>query len=181
MRTRVLVLGIAVFAGVVGFSAARADCFFTRSPEGALLLSAGTKHFLEVEIPNGSRELQAVKQVCDATFRAVTCTAYALAQDEYIQGEHDGFGVTPTVNLGRDRARLAIGYLEPWIAQFAAENYEDDQGGVYASMDACQYNRSRIAIEAAEASHEVFLDQQRDRERAERMKNYSPNFHGLKH
>jgi hypothetical protein len=158
-----------------------ASCSYFRDGSGALYLGSGNGVALEIEVKDQGRTLEVLKQVCDATFRAIACKGFTLSQDEYILGEHDGFGMTPTVNLGRDRARLTIGYLDPWIAQFAAENYSDDQNGVYASIAACEYNRSRIASEVAERSHEVFLDQERERARSDRMRNYSTNFHGLKH
>lgn len=178
MKNQILAMSWVMVLGLTGMSSAKSECRFARNAEGALVLAAGAEHALEIEIPQGSQELQVVKQVCDSTYRAIRCTRYTLAQDEYIHGEHDGFGVTPTVNLGRERARLTIGQLEPWIAQFAAENYEDDQGGVYTSVEACEYHRARISIEVSERSHEIFVEQHRANERA---KNYPTNFHGLKH
>jgi hypothetical protein len=174
-----LILAVLVVASVP--LSAWSSCNYFRDGSGALYLGSGNGMRLEIEVKNQGKTLEVLKQVCDATFQAIACKGFTLSQDEYIHGEHDGFGMTPTVNLGRDRARLTIGYLDPWIAQFAAENYEDDQNGVYASIAACEYHRSRIAIEAAERSHDVFVDQEREKARSDWMKNYSPNFHGLKH
>jgi hypothetical protein len=167
--------------GILSPSLVHAGCGYFRDPEGQLRLGAGNERDFKILIRDSGNSHQVVKQVCDATFDAISCKTLTSGRDEYIQGEHDGFGMTPTVFLGSERVQLTIGRLDPWIAQFAAENYEDDQHGVYGSLGACEYHRSRIAVEAAERSHDVFLDQQRERERAERMRNYPTNFHGLKH
>ena len=160
-------------------AAANAGCVYYRDGNGVLFLGAGNGKKLEIEVADQGRTLQVIKQVCDATFSAITCKAFTLPEDEIIHGEHDGFGMTPSVNLGRDRARLTIGHLDAWIAQFATENYEDDQDGVYSSVGACEHHRSRIAVEVAERSHDVFLHQEREGARSE--KKYPTNFHGLKH
>ncbi|MBU6154054.1 MAG: hypothetical protein KGP28_07105 [Bdellovibrionales bacterium] len=175
MKIGFLVLLSGFFCSVQSLAA----CSYFLADGGELHLAAGHGKILEIELADRDHSIQVIKEVCDSALQAIKCTSFQLAEDEYIYGEHDGFGVTPTVNLGRDRARLTIGYLDPWIAQFAAENYEDDQNGVYSSVAACEHNRSRIAIEVAERSHEVFLDQEREKARSNR--NYPTNFHGLKH
>jgi protein-arginine kinase activator protein McsA len=80
---------------------------------------------------------------------------------------------SPRVNLGRDRAELTIGVLPSWIMQFAQQNYRKDQGGIYHSVAACEYNRSRIAIEVAERLQDVIEDKEDEEAARARQKHFN--------
>jgi hypothetical protein len=133
---------------------------FTKS-NGEVLLNAGNQRFLEIEIARTQEHYRLMAQICSEVRAAISCRGYELPRDEYLVDHYDGSAHTPPINMGRNRAMLTIGILPSWIMQFAKENYRKDQSGVYYSVEACESNRSRIAIEVATRSHDVIQDQER--------------------
>jgi|GEM_PF-6223725 len=156
------------------------QCSLSVNGKGKMILSAGLERTLEVEVQRTPENLRLLNQICNEVHAATHCRGYTLARDEWERMAGDPKPIY--VNMGRERAELTIGALPSWIAQFATQNYSKDQNGTYYSTQACESNRSRIAIEVAERAHEVIEDREADeaaRERAERFQEYEQNANHL--
>jgi hypothetical protein len=152
-----LFLLMAVAALLPRFSLA-GQCSITVDHDGQKILNAGNRQYLEIEVSPSGENLRLLTQICNETYAATHCREYQLEKDEWQRQEGDPKSFS--VNMGRERAELTIGSLPSWIAQFATKNYNKDQKGTYYSLEACEHNRSRIAIEVAERAHEVLEDQE---------------------
>jgi hypothetical protein len=134
------------------------QCSLSFDSNRDMVLSAGNQSSLEIEVARTKENLRVLLQICNETYAAIQCRGYTLAKDEWQRQEGDPKPIY--VNMGRQRAELTIGALPSWIAQFATKNYNRDQNGTYYSVAACEYNRSRIAVEVAERAHEVIEDKE---------------------
>jgi hypothetical protein len=170
MKNLLIALSLATLAPL---SSHAGQCTLSLDSDGDMVLSAGNQSSLEIEVARTKDNLRVLLQICNETHAATQCRGYTLAKDEWQRQEGDPKAFY--VNMGRERAELTINGLPSWIAQFATQNYNRDQNGIYYSVGACEYNRSRIAIEVAERAHEVIEDKE-DEEAARRRQEHLDQF-----
>ena len=160
MKTKLIALTLAILAPLASQAG---QCTLSFDSNRDMVLSAGNQTSLEIEVSRTKENLKVLLQICNEVYAATQCRGYTLVKDEWQRqpGDPKAF----YVNMGRERAELTIGGLPSWIAQFATQNYSRDQNGTYYSVGACEYNRSRIAIEVAERGQDA-IEYREDEEAA---------------